>query len=188
MGPRRLRLAAGTTLDARDIQGASRHERSAMPARDITGASISSVLVPQALQVAPGPRPLGTLVVAIGQALPAPYCSSHLADAGARVMKVEHREGDFTRGYDRAVHGESSYWVGMNHGEESIALGVKDRDDPALVQREIDRADVFIQNLTPGAIGRLGVGAAARRRRECCTHAWSPATSPGAATTGPRPA
>ncbi|MCB1995016.1 MAG: CoA transferase, partial [Rhodoferax sp.] len=65
-------------------------------------------------------RPLeGVLVVALEQAVAAPYCSSRLADAGARVIKVERHDGDFARGYDRAVHGESSYWVWINRGKES---------------------------------------------------------------------
>lgn len=114
----------------------------------------------------PGPRPLdGVLVVALEQAVAAPYCSSRLADAGARVIKIERREGDFARGYDRAVHGESSYWVWINRGKESIALDVKDAGDMALLERLLARADVFIQNLAPGATERLGIGSAALRER-----------------------
>jgi crotonobetainyl-CoA:carnitine CoA-transferase CaiB-like acyl-CoA transferase len=110
------------------------------------------------------PRPLdGVLVVALEQAVAAPYCSSRLADAGARVIKIERREGDFARGYDHAVHGESSYWVWINRGKESIALDVKRPDDMALLQRMLARADVFIQNLAPGATERLGIGSAALR-------------------------
>jgi itaconate CoA-transferase len=115
---------------------------------------------------APGPRPLdGILVVALEQAVAAPYCSSRLADAGARVIKIERKEGDFARGYDRAVHGESSYWVWINRGKESIALDVKKADDLALLERLLARADVFIQNLAPGAAERLGIGSAALRAR-----------------------
>ena len=116
--------------------------------------------------VAPGARPLdGVLVVALEQAVAAPYCSSRLADAGARVIKVERKEGDFARGYDRAVHGESSYWVWTNRGKESIALDLKDGADLALLARLLARADVFIQNLAPGATERLGIGSAALRER-----------------------
>jgi itaconate CoA-transferase len=112
------------------------------------------------------PRPLdGVLVVALEQAVAAPYCSSRLADAGARVIKIERSEGDFARGYDRAVHGESSYWVWINRGKESIALDVKQADDRALLDRLLARADVFIQNLAPGATERLGLGSAALRQR-----------------------
>lgn len=115
---------------------------------------------------APPDRPLqGVLVVALEQAVAAPYCSSRLADAGARVIKVERPEGDFARGYDRAVHGESSYWVWTNRGKESIALDLKAPDDLALLQRMLNRADVFIQNLAPGATARLGIGSAALRAR-----------------------
>lgn len=113
-----------------------------------------------------GPRPLeGVLVVALEQAVAAPYCSSRLADAGARVIKIERREGDFARGYDRAVHGESSYWVWINRGKESVALDVKKPEDLALLERMLARADVFIQNLAPGATDRLGIGSAALRER-----------------------
>jgi itaconate CoA-transferase len=112
------------------------------------------------------PLPLaGLLVVALEQAVAAPYCSSRLADAGARVIKIERREGDFARGYDRAVHGESSYFVWINRGKESIALDVKHAGDRALLERMIARADVFIQNLAPGATERLGIGSAALRAR-----------------------
>ncbi len=111
-------------------------------------------------------RPLeGLLVVALEQAVAAPYCSSRLADAGARVIKIERREGDFARGYDVAVHGESSYFVWINRGKESIALDIKQAGDLALIERMLARADVFIQNLAPGATERLGLGSAALRSR-----------------------
>ncbi|MFY8103174.1 MAG: CaiB/BaiF CoA transferase family protein [Ramlibacter sp.] len=115
----------------------------------------------------PMPRgPLeGILVVALEQAVAAPYCSSRLADAGARVIKIERREGDFARGYDKAVYGESSYWVWINRGKESIALDVKNPDDLALLERMLARADVFIQNLAPGAAERLGLGSASLREK-----------------------
>ncbi len=121
---------------------------------------------PDERQVPTPPRPLdGVLVVALEQAVAAPYCSSRLADAGARVIKIERREGDFARGYDRAVHGESSYWVWINRGKESIALDVKQPEDLALLQNMLAKADVFIQNLAPGAAERLGLGSAALRER-----------------------
>ncbi len=111
-------------------------------------------------------RPLdGMLVVALEQAVAAPYCSSRLADAGARVIKIERREGDFARGYDRTVHGESSYFVWINRGKESIALDVKNHDDKLLLDSMLAQADVFIQNLAPGATERLGIGSAALRAR-----------------------
>jgi itaconate CoA-transferase len=112
------------------------------------------------------PLPLaGILVVALEQAVAAPYCSSRLADAGARVIKIERPEGDFARGYDRAVHGESSYFVWINRGKESIALDLKAPADRGLLNRLLARADVFIQNLAPGAADRLGLGAPTLRSR-----------------------
>ena len=112
------------------------------------------------------PKPLdGMLVVALEQAVAAPWCTSRLADAGARVIKIERPEGHFARGYDRAVHGESSYFVWINRGKESIALDLKQPDDLALLERMLSRADVFIQNLAPGATGRLGIGSEALRQR-----------------------
>lgn len=112
------------------------------------------------------PRPLdGVLVIALEQAVAAPYCSSRLADAGARVIKIERREGDFARGYDKTVHGESSYWVWINRGKESIALDVKNPEDLQLLERMLAQADVFIQNLAPGAAERLGLGSAALREK-----------------------
>ncbi|MDP6787060.1 MAG: CoA transferase, partial [Rhodospirillales bacterium] len=107
----------------------------------------------------------GLLVIAVEQAVAAPYCSSRLADAGARVIKVERPEGDFARGYDRVVHGESAYFVWLNRGKESIALDLKDAADRALLARMVGRADVFIQNLAPGAAGRLGFASDALRAR-----------------------
>lgn len=111
-------------------------------------------------------KPLaGLLVVALEQAVAAPYCSSRLADAGARVIKIERAEGDFARGYDRSVHGESSYFVWINRGKESIALNLKQEEDLAVLERMIASADVFLQNLAPGAAARLGLGSATLRAR-----------------------
>lgn len=101
--------------------------------------------------------------MALEQAVAAPYCSSRLADAGARVIKIERPEGDFARGYDRAVQGESSYFVWINRGKESIALDLRLDADKAQLMALIAGADVFMQNLAPGAAGRLGFGSAALR-------------------------
>lgn len=100
----------------------------------------------------------GLLVVALEQAVAAPYLSSRLADAGARVIKVERPEGDFARGYDSLVHGESAYFVWLNRGKEAICLDLKREKDRAVLEAMIAKADVFIQNLAPGAIERLGFG------------------------------
>lgn len=100
----------------------------------------------------------GLLVVAVEQAAAAPYASSRLADAGARVIKIERAQGDFARGYDNAVHGDSTYFVWLNRGKESIVLNYSEPDDAALLQRLIAKADVLIQNLGPGAAKRAGFG------------------------------
>jgi itaconate CoA-transferase len=102
-------------------------------------------------------RPLdGLLVVALEQAVAAPLCSSRLADAGARVIKIERSDGDFARFYDRVAKGQSSYFVWLNRGKQSIALDIKSEADRDLLHRMIARADVFLQNLAPGAAARAG--------------------------------
>ncbi len=107
----------------------------------------------------------GLLVVSVEQAVAAPYCSARLADAGARVIKIERPEGDFARGYDGYVHGQSTYFVWLNRGKQSVTLDFKKPEDSALLHRLIGRADVLIQNLAPGAADRAGFGSAAMRAR-----------------------
>ena len=107
----------------------------------------------------------GILVISLEQAVAAPLCSSRLADAGARVIKIERSEGDFARRYDYDVKGESAHFVWLNRGKESIVLDIKAPDDRALLDALIDRADVFIQNLMPGAAARAGFGSEALRAR-----------------------
>ena len=104
-------------------------------------------------------RPLqGLLVVSLEQAVAAPYASSRLADAGARVIKIERPEGDFARFYDKAAKGFSSYFVWLNRGKESLVADIKAPEDAALLHRILSQADVFIQNLAPGAAARAGFG------------------------------
>ena len=111
-------------------------------------------------------KPLdGLLVVSREQAVAAPYCSSRLADAGARVVKIEREEGDFARAYDTVVHGESAYFVWLNRGKESLTANIKDAADRDLLYRIIDTADVFIQNLAPGAAARAGFDSDELRKR-----------------------
>lgn len=98
----------------------------------------------------------GLLVVSIEQAVAAPYVTGRLADAGARVIKVERKEGDFAREYDHLVNGESAYFVWLNRGKESVCLDLRDESDKQLLTTILKKADVFVQNLAPGAIGRLG--------------------------------
>lgn len=105
----------------------------------------------------------GILVVSLEQAVAAPFCSSRLADAGARVIKIERHEGDFARYYDRKVNGDSAYFVWLNRGKESLTLDIKNPDDLALLKRLLACADVYIQNLAPGAAARAGVGSADMR-------------------------
>jgi crotonobetainyl-CoA:carnitine CoA-transferase CaiB-like acyl-CoA transferase len=107
----------------------------------------------------------GLLVVSMEQAVAAPYCASRLADAGARVIKIERAEGDFARAYDAVAKGQSSYFVWLNRGKESLCLDIKAPEDKALLERLIARADVFIQNLAPGAMARAGFGSAALRAK-----------------------
>ncbi len=109
-------------------------------------------------------KPLeGIVVVALEQAVAAPYCTSRLADAGARVLKIERPGGDFARGYDTAVFGESSYFVWINRGKESVMLDLSGAEDKARLRALVAVADVFIQNLAPGAAKRLGFGSDALR-------------------------
>jgi formyl-CoA transferase len=106
----------------------------------------------------------GILVVALEQAVAAPMCTCRLADAGARVIKVERPEGDFARGYDALVHGESAYFVWLNRGKESVIVDLREPADKALLEAMIARADVFVQNLKPGAVGKLGFAIERLRR------------------------
>ena len=105
-------------------------------------------------------------VVALEQAVAAPFATRQLADLGARVIKVERPGGgDFARHYDRTVHGEASYFVWLNRGKESIELDIKDPAGRALLDAMIDRADVVIHNLIPGAVERVGLDAETLRTR-----------------------
>jgi crotonobetainyl-CoA:carnitine CoA-transferase CaiB-like acyl-CoA transferase len=112
----------------------------------------------------PGPLD-GILVVSLEQAVAAPFAASRLADAGARVIKIERPGGDFARAYDTVAKGLSAYFVWLNRGKESIELDIKDEADKAVLARILARADVFIQNLAPGAAGRAGFDSAELRRR-----------------------
>jgi crotonobetainyl-CoA:carnitine CoA-transferase CaiB-like acyl-CoA transferase len=100
----------------------------------------------------------GLLVVALEQAVAAPLCSSRLAEAGARVIKIERPGGDFARQYDAVAHGESAYFVWINRGKESVTLDLKTQEDRGLMGRLMECADIYIQNLGPGVAARLGFG------------------------------
>ena len=108
----------------------------------------------------------GITVVSIEQAVAAPFATRQLADLGARVIKIERPDGgDFGRGYDTTVNGLSSYFVWLNRSKESLTLDVKRPECAGVLARLLARADVFVQNLAPGAAGRLGTAAAMLRER-----------------------
>jgi formyl-CoA transferase len=115
----------------------------------------------------------GLLVVSVEQAVAAPQCTCRLADAGARVIKVERPEGDFARGYDHIVHGESAHLVWLNRGKESVVLDLSMPDDKAVLEAMLAKADIFVQNLKPGALAKLGFAVARLRqyypRLICCS-------------------
>lgn len=112
------------------------------------------------------PKPLqGLLVVTLEQALAAPLATCRLAEMGARVIKIERPEGDFARGYDRAANGEASYFVWTNRGKESVVLDFKQTGDRAVLDALLGKADVFVQNLAPGALARVGLDSDALRLR-----------------------
>lgn len=113
-----------------------------------------------------GPPLAGITVVAIEQAVAAPLATRHLADLGARVIKVERAgEGDFARAYDATVHGQASHFVWLNRGKESIELDLRSEHGRRVALDLVDRADVVLSNLAPGAMERLGLGAQALRAR-----------------------
>ena len=123
----------------------------------------------------------GIVVVALEQAVAAPTATCKLADAGARVIKLERPEGDFARGYDRFAKGQSSYFVWINRGKESCRVDLRRPEDLALVEAMIASADIFIQNLAPGAADRLGLGSATLRERHprlitCDISGYAPGT------------
>ena len=98
----------------------------------------------------------GIRVIAVEQAVAAPFCSSRLADAGAEVIKIERPEGDFARGYDAAAKGQSSYFVWLNRGKQSAVVDLATKGGCAELEKLIASADVLIQNLKPGSMDKLG--------------------------------
>ena len=97
----------------------------------------------------------GILVVSIEQAVAAPYCGLLLADAGARVIKVERPSGDFARSYDNCANGQSVIFAWLNRGKESVSLNLKTSKDLAILRSILRQADILISNLAPGAIERM---------------------------------
>src|SRR6266478_5669176 len=115
----------------------------------------------------------GLIVIAVEQAVAAPFCSSRLADAGAHVIKVERPEGDFARGYDAAAKGQSSYFVWLNRGKNSVVIDLATKDGRAALEELIASADVLLQNLKPGSMDKLGFSLERLRKDYpaliCCT-------------------
>ncbi len=115
----------------------------------------------------------GLTVVAVEQAVAAPFCTSRLADAGARVIKIERPEGDFARGYDAVAKGQSSYFVWLNRGKESHVLDLASPEGRTRLGELIAGADVLVQNLKPGSLARLGFAVEELRKRHprliCCS-------------------
>src|SRR6476646_3246940 len=108
----------------------------------------------------------GITVVSVEQAVAAPFATRQLADLGARVIKIERPDGgDFARGYDTTVNGLSSYFVWLNRSNESLTLDLKRPECADVLARLVARADVFVQNLAPGAADRLGSAPAVLRAR-----------------------
>jgi itaconate CoA-transferase len=125
----------------------------------------------------------GLTVVGLEQAVAGPFATRQLADLGARVIKIERPGGgDFARGYDQAVHGQSSYFAWLNRGKESITVDAKTERGQAILAALLARADVFVQNLAPGAAERIGCGAAELRHRHprliCCSVSGYGSTGP----------
>ncbi|MGH6779271.1 MAG: CaiB/BaiF CoA transferase family protein [Bradyrhizobium sp.] len=115
----------------------------------------------------------GITVIAVEQAVAAPFCSSRLADAGAEVIKVERPEGDFARFYDAAAKGQSSYFVWLNRGKQSVAIDITTREGREQLEELIAGADILLQNLKPGSMDKLGFSLARLRKDYptliCCT-------------------
>src|SRR5213080_2993284 len=115
----------------------------------------------------------GIVVIAVEQAVAAPFCSTRLADAGAHVIKVERPEGDFARGYDAAAKGQSSYFVWLNRGKDSVVIDLATKEGRQSLEELIAGADVLIQNLKPGSMDKLGFSLARLRKDYpkliCCT-------------------
>src|ERR1700760_4359666 len=115
----------------------------------------------------------GVTVIAVEQAVAAPFCSSRLADAGATVIKIERPEGDFARGYDTAAKGQSSYFVWLNRGKQSVVVDLAAKEGRAQLEELIASADVLLQNLKPGSMDKLGFSLERIRKDYpalvCCT-------------------
>ncbi|MBX9592094.1 MAG: CoA transferase [Hyphomonadaceae bacterium] len=136
--------------------------------------SIADAMTAHATLPRDGTKPLtGTLVVSLDQAVAAPMTARRLADAGARVIKLERPEGDFARSYDDIVKGQCTHYVWLNRGKESVIADLTKPEDRRLFEAMLARADVFLQNLKPGALAKLGYPIEGLRARHpkliCCS-------------------
>lgn len=127
----------------------------------------------------------GLTVIAVEQAVAAPYCTARLGDAGARIIKIERPEGDFARGYDDALPAASSYFVWLNRGKESVVMDLRQDAARRQLAALIGEADILVQNLKPGAMTRMGLDVATLCQRHprliCCSVSGYGETGPLAA-------
>lgn len=144
-----MRLAVAPSRTLRASLPRLYKETSCLPSRRYSGTTPSDHR----------PPPLaGVTVVSLEQAIAAPFCTRQLADLGARVIKVERPGvGDFARHYDTRVNGMASHFMWTNRSKESLALDLKEKKDHAVLMKLLERADVLVQNLAPGAAARLGL-------------------------------
>lgn len=147
-------------LPLKPTRAAGRYASSALlyrPAQGISKSRQCRSFASTTRNYAPGPLD-GITVVSLEQAVAAPFCTRQLADLGARVIKVERPgDGDFARKYDTRVNGSASHFIWLNRSKESLALDLKNPKDLAVLMKVLEKTDVLVQNLAPGASGRLGL-------------------------------
>jgi crotonobetainyl-CoA:carnitine CoA-transferase CaiB-like acyl-CoA transferase len=163
-GPAAVDLSAGPAAVDPSARPAAVDPSARPAAVDLSAgpAAVDPSAEPAAVDPAAGPL-AGVTVVALEQAVAVPFATRQLADLGARVVKVERPAGDFARDFDRTVHGQSSYFVWLNRGKQSVVLDLTEPADFAVLTGLVATADVFVQNLKPGVAERFGLGAASLR-------------------------
>src|SRR5436190_819940 len=165
---RRIRICGGVRRRAQvprnaPVSGGAHLDKSDSRVRRRARARITAIVLKQRKDFSRAMAPLnGITVVAVEQAVAAPFATRQLADLGARVIKIERPDGgDFARGYDAVVKGQSSYFVWLNRAKQSLTLDLKRPEGMGVLSQLVAKADVFVQNLAPGAADRLGTSAAA---------------------------
>src|SRR6185437_15030693 len=166
-------LPRNTTSNANSARPGSIRWRRSRPISSCPSSPSTCSACPAPIE-APLMLPLeGIRVIAVEQAVAAPFCSSRLADAGAEVIKVERPEGDFARGYDAAAKGQSSYFVWLNRGKQSVVVDLATKEGRAQLEQLIAGADILLQNLKPGSMDKLGFSLERLRKDHpkliCCT-------------------